>query len=58
MLPSFPHECALELLKLSYNVDECKPLPLARRFGALAAGATACAEGLAEIARLVNQRIQ
>jgi len=22
-----PHECVLELLKLSCNVDECKPLP-------------------------------
>ena len=28
MSPNLTHKCILELLKLSSNVNECKPLPV------------------------------
>jgi len=30
VLPNLTHECVLELLKLSSNVNECNPLPSSR----------------------------
>jgi len=32
VLPNFTHECVLKLLKLSSNVNECKPLPLGSKY--------------------------